>query len=127
MPLQQAEYDRATITITSFDFGIPQTMLNGSSWPTHANRFHPVYEELAVGSDADFVFGCGLGDHRQGFRASDINIEQIVHTPLPKIRVLCSGAYATVYNIRDQSATPLSEETWQVEPMGRHVDIHWQA
>ena len=101
---KQVLFHVARFTVASFNFGMPQTMLTGQKWPEHAKRLSRVYERLAVGAQADFIFGSEMGGIGEGFSCAEVDIANIVDVALPGAKGVCAGAYTSVYNIRDHTA-----------------------
>ena len=56
-----------SMTVISFNFGMPQTMLDDAPWSlTHRDKFFELLNIFGGDYDADMVFGCEIGSHKAG-------------------------------------------------------------
>ena len=79
-------------TFVAFNFGVQQTMLTGEKkWKEHSKKLAFLLEQFAD-HDAAFIFGCELGDLRQGVAATKVNMGKIVRSALPTAEWETSGA-----------------------------------
>ena len=116
------------IRVVSFNFGIPQSMLESDhKWNRrHVHTFRSVLSSLGPAASNDFVFGSEVGDARKGFEATNVDFQQIVHEALPGAGCCSSGAYLHVWNVRVPAAAVVASGTWTATT--NHItDVHWQA
>jgi len=112
----------ARVNIVSFNFGVQQTMLESCKGGTkNALKLCRLLEKFGQGSDGDFIFGCELGGHREGFAAAEVDFENIVSEALPHAQSTTHGAYAVVY----QSIAQL-KDAGTFEPKSVcDAEMHW--
>ena len=129
-PVAEDALECVGIRVVSFNFGIPQTMLDDSrTWKqTHSHRFCEVLESLGTACGSDFVFGSEAGDAQKGFQATSLDFTKLVANALPGADCSTSGAYFHVWNVNKALAGAflLASGNWRC-PMGPGVDVYWQA
>ena len=118
----------AGIRVVSFNFGMPQSMLESAKrWNrTHIFKFRDVLMSLGHAAGNDFVFCSEVGDARKGFQATNLDFQNIVAEALPGAACSSSGAYLHVWNVRQQAAAVVASGT-RTATTGHTTDVHWQA
>jgi hypothetical protein len=121
----QQLFSTAIIHVISFNFGIHQNMLQGSkAWNRHARTLSRLLQKVAKGCDADFIFGCEMGGHREGFSHADVDLDYVLREDLPEASYSLDGAYGVFYNM-DADVAQLRKSGTFTPPCGRDVDMHW--
>ena len=118
----------AGIRVVSFNFGMPQSMLESArQWNNrHIFKFRDVLSSLGHAAGNDFVFCSEVGDARKGLQAANLDCRNIVADALPGAAYSNSGAYLHVWNVRHQAAAVVASGTWSATT-AHTTDVHWQA
>ena len=116
------------IRVVSFNFGIPQTMLESDRrWNRqHLFTVRDVLVSLGQAATNDFVLCSEMGDSRKGFRAANVDFQHVVHEALPGADCASSGAYLSIWNIQKHATAVVESGTWTVV-MAHCTDMHWVA
>ena len=116
------------VRVVSFNFGMPQTMLESSrQWNNkHVFKFRDLLNALGPTTSADFVFCSEVGDARKGFHHTSIDVGHIVSDAVANADFSTRGAYLSLWNIRNKATFLVQEGTWTATS-AHNVDMHWQA
>ena len=101
------------IRVVSFNFGMPQSMLESAKqWnKRHIFRFRDVLMSLGHAAGNDFVFCSEVGDVRKGFKAANVDCRNLVAEALAGADCSTSGAYLHVWNVEKQAAAVVASGT----------------
>ena len=116
------------VRVVSFNFGMPQTMLESSKqWNSrHVLKFRDLLNALGPTTSADFVFCSEVGDARKGFQNTNLDVGHIVSEALPGANFSTNGAYLSLWNVRNNATSLLQAGTWSATS-NHNVDMYWQA
>ena len=116
------------IRVVSFNFGMPQSMLESDrSWNRqHVFRVRDVLSSLGHAAGNDFVLCSEVGDMRKGFRASNVDYDNVVQEALPGASYSTHGAYLSVWNVHYRGAAEVQSGIWTAST-GHATDMHWHA
>ena len=99
-PAGDMQHAYHNLTLVSFNFGIQQSMMTSASWDTHADKLALLLNTIDDAVKPDFIFGCEMGGHQQGFSHAGFDFQNIVEQGLYSGAVSnTSGSYAAVWNI----------------------------
>ena len=127
-PDEQGVAKRVGLRVVSFNFGMPQSMLESTKrWnTTHVFTFRNVLNTLGQAADNDFVFGSEVGGVHEGLRRANVDFQNIVSEALPRAECSSSGAYLHIWNIGQRGAALVRSGTWKA-PTSYNADVRWQA
>ena len=128
-PVEQDAAECVGIRVVSFNFGMPQSMLDSSKqWnKTHIYKFRDVLQSLGNAVGSDFVFGSEAGDAGKGFQRTTLDFQNVVSEALPGAGCSTSGAYFHIWNVNKAlaGASSVTDGTWS-SPQGAST-MYWQA
>ena len=118
-------YTCLCFNVASFNFGIPQTMLESSKkWQGHAIKLGNLLLTIQTAAEADLLFGCEVGDHLQGFQTAGLSMDHIVDSKLGLgFKHEVEGAYITIWNT---NVRLLNSDVFEVREVGRGSVMQWQ-
>ena len=99
--------------VISFNFGMPQDMLNDAPWHRkHAQKFETLVEVFAEEYNADVVVGCEVGGHKQG-----LSEKHQASLNLPTLKVSFTQNYMTALNLLCSDAQQPITELKTMDPV----------
>ena len=71
----------ADFTVASLNFGFEQGAMTGKKLKTHRANFGRVFAKIVEEADADILFGCEVGGHRDGLHHVGVDLGDYLHAP----------------------------------------------
>ena len=91
-----------TVAVGSFNFGVNQNMLKQECWANrHRGNFRRVCVQMVLQGDLDIMFGCELGDKREGFSRASISVNDILEESFGDISCSVIDTYMALSGFQD--------------------------
>ena len=72
---------RADFTVASFNFGLVSSAMRGQKQNKHLEQFARVCAKIVEQSEADMLFGCEVGGHRDGLHQVGVDLGDYLRAP----------------------------------------------
>jgi len=116
-------HDCVPQTFCAFNFGVAQTMLQKFEDAAYLEQFEKLLQKFCIW-DANYLFGCELGDKRKGVEQCRFDMKQIIADALPQSEWQSKGAYFSIHNMQFHCAAMVDSGV-QILDEEKKVDLYW--